>query len=516
MHALEVSAHEIDQINSLLADPDVATAMRMFNGHTPRLPVKYPTPSISSGGTPRPSRPTSPRHQEPFIVRAPPALMQDTDRPRRDRNISAASTVDGRDRGFSVSSSIAPPAHSTWTSRHGHLRDESSPARLRARAGSRLEMDGGHVPFTHHVPPMPPMQVDDADDGSVTAGDTSTLGGHEPIRESKNGEHIIEKGMPKSRLSQLFHLKKKKSKDSFHSEKQHNKLEKPDRWKEEKGKEARDRAKEDKDAERKRLEHERREAELAQGMLSGHLMVSLTTERRFYALTQVAAHPGSERAAYRASSHLRAYYNHIFEGIENPPGVNPLAILRWKHRTEEQTEARTSWEKENRANLVAEFGQFHASPMSVASKDQEPTSTKSKQAADKWRYTMGDVSSYNDAGGVVNYFVPPRPTFDQRPSSLQTASSMGRSPSPMVQDDPCKSINGETSSVTGSMDRRYMSKNRVTSASSMSLADAAPSNASNEALSRSASDHRRNREHRVSHAVRKSLTKVDSSYASEP
>jgi len=131
-------------------------------------------------------------------------------------------------------------------------------------------MDGGHVPFTHYVPVVPTVQVDDTDDGSITAGDTSTVGGHEGSSTSRAGESSSGKkgGMPKSRLSQLFHLKKKKSTDSFHSDKdkQPHKLEKPDRWKEEKEKEARERAREDKDAERRRLEHERREAELAQGM----------------------------------------------------------------------------------------------------------------------------------------------------------------------------------------------------------------------------------------------------------
>jgi len=113
------------------------------------------------------------------------------------------------------------------------------------------------------------MPIEEADDGSVTAGDDSTIGGHEGPGGARNGDHALEKKgtMPKSRLSQLFHLKKKKSTDSIHAEKQHHKLEKPDKWKEGKEKEARDRAREEREAERKRLEHERRENELAQGEL---------------------------------------------------------------------------------------------------------------------------------------------------------------------------------------------------------------------------------------------------------
>ena len=225
----------------------------------------------------------------------------------------------------------------------------------------------------------------------------------------------------------------------------------------------------------------------------------LIAERRFHALTQVAAHPDSERAAYRASSHLRAYYNRIFEGIEDPPGVNPLAILRWKHRTEEQTEARTAWEKENRASLQNEFGALNASPMSVGSKNHETSSSSDKKAADKWRYSVNDISSYNAAGGVVNYWVAPRPAFNQRTSSVQTSSTMARSPSPLVREEISRSINGDASSLAGSVGKPTGPRDRIASASTMSLADAAHSNASNEALSRSASiDHRRHREHRVS------------------
>lgn len=273
----------VDQINNLLSDSDVASALRMLHGGgaatlAPQLSAMHPTPSLTSAS--EPSRPTSPQQQpkhEPYIAHAPPALYQD-DKDRRDRAASVASTVaPRRERTLSVTSSIAPTRErSSWTARQPPM-IAGKPAG-RARAGSRAEFDGGHVPFTHH---LPTLHIDE-DRHSVTTNETMTAG-HD--NGSANGDHaesrdpngVKEKrntGMGKSRLSQLFHLKKKKSSDSVVLDKPH-RLEKERtllpvnddaRHKLVKDRPTRRESQDtEKDLERRRIEQERRDAELAQG-----------------------------------------------------------------------------------------------------------------------------------------------------------------------------------------------------------------------------------------------------------
>lgn len=326
-----------DQINNLLSDSDVASALRMLHSGgttslTPHYPVTHPTPSLSSASGP--SRPASPPQKpkpEPYIVHAPPALLQD-DQDRRDRAASVASTIaPRRERNISISSSIAPARErSSWTTRQPPTIAEKPAGR--ARAGSRADYDGGHVPFTHH---LPTAQIDE-DARSVATTETapgtqengSANGDHAPHRES-TGLGVKEKrkeGMPKSRLSQLFHLKKKKSSDSIPSERSH-RLQTPHithaaideaRHKLVKERPARRESEDtDRDIERRRIEKERREAELAQG--ESDTRKSGTADRR---TPLQSPHAGHGASIFRTSR---------LQGVLAPPSVLHTD-LRWDRR----------------------------------------------------------------------------------------------------------------------------------------------------------------------------------------
>lgn len=136
---------------------------------------------------------------------------------------------------------------------------------------------------------------------------------------------------------------------------------------------------------------------------------------------------------------------------------------------------------------------MHSSPASLSSRPK-PSSTTSFGPASHWRCTIDDITAYNDADGVVNYFIPPRQIFDQRGA---------RSPSPLHARSPSPQAQG--SSLTGSVDRPSEGTPRIASPSTASLG-IAPSTLSNEPLSRSTSIDRRakhsvdHREHRVSKA----------------
>ena len=173
------------------------------------------------------------------------------------------------------------------------------------------------------------------------------------------------------------------------------------------------------------------------------------TERRFRALTQIAAHPDAERNAYRTSSHLRAFYNHVYEGIDNPPKMNPLAVLRWRMRTDEQAEAKAKWESQSKLSpakpTAAWSGAMHSSPASMASglggssesgraggslgfsrppgaspRKSQRAGLGASTASKGWRYTVEDVGAYKACDGVVNYFIPPRSAVRDDDASEQS------------------------------------------------------------------------------------------------
>ena len=278
-------------------------------------------------------------------------------------------------------------------------------------------------------------------------------------------------------------------------------------------------------------------------------------ERRFRALTQVAAHPDAERLAYRASSHLRAYYNHVYEDIDNPPKLNALAILRWKHKSEEQVDAKCRWERRSKLShgrpisphSVAHLGcALNSSPGSLSSSrrpresdetgrpksknsgnDVDQSSSKSRRdgpgsVLQNWQYTVEDIANYKAADGVVNYFIPPRQPVDFADNSKTSLNSVAPDDK---SDNRSKSskTRGDSSSPAGSLVKRKRRTNvRVTSASAISLSNgtmdgegdiavrSSPA-ARTEALSRVASNdtgsrHSGHKEPRITHRAHQSLS----------
>lgn len=107
--------------------------------------------------------------------------------------------------------------------------------------------------------------------------------------------------------------------------------------------------------------------------------------------------------------------------------MNALAILRWKHKTEEQNRARQVWheeQNESRSDLDS-----LGNPGEAAATSQ----------AGGWTYTVDDIRSYNESSGVVNYFVPPHRTVSpvSQGSVEHTVQTFNRSQQslPVVQED---------------------------------------------------------------------------------
>jgi len=474
-----------EQINNLLNDSDVATALRMINSN--RLPTSraYFNDANSSHPSTRTGSPAPHPHAEPFLVSAPTALTNG----------------DARNRMISGSSTVTPGQHSNWeASRKRDSVDssmfEGTSHERRRRVSSRVvapQVEGGHVPFTHHIPVFSADETEGTDDGDTPV----VSNGVPPAIEISGLQRALSKlspmpaGEKKGRFNQLFHLKRKKSGE----------LAAPPTWKRDSLSEpsrfqdrGEPRAKEtlERESRMRQKEQERREAELAQGEL--YATFSLTRpERRYRTLTQIAAHPASERVAYHTSSHLRAFYNHIYEGIDNPPKTNPLAVLRWRLRMDDQREAKANWEAEQSrstakqpspAKAVAAFGDtLHSSPVTVRSSPNfggPRTSSESgrpswlgasyrfsspfkaqrnghdtSSSAKGWKYTVEDVAAYKESGGTVNYFIPPRPTPSSDAGSEQ---------------EPHQSKQEEGSSVADSMAKDDdFARARVTNASVLSL-----------------------------------------------
>ncbi len=344
--------------------------------------------------------------------------------------------------------------------------DASTPRRRRASSQLTTSpyIEGGHVPFTHHVP----VVTVDEDEGSETA--SIPVIQDQPVTVENGGLQrevsikldLGKKEEKKGRISQLFHRKSKKGEvrpaqpPSEHHHSDHKAHE--EAKEREKQESVRQKERLDREGEMKRKEAERREAEVVQGEHTS--LAELISERRFRALTQVAGHPESERMAYRTASHLRAYYNHIYDGLDNPPRMNPLAVLRWRIRTNEQIEAKSKWEAlQTETKVAPDFGDImHASPVSIGtphfgrpakSEANRPSSLGSNRmpsprrnksefdfasTAKRWRYTMEDVAAYKECDGVVNYFIPPRPPsatevvgcerMESRPENSSIADSM--------------------------------------------------------------------------------------------
>jgi hypothetical protein len=305
--AVDQLATDPDQIHSLLGNSDLGAALRMMSRDT-----TVPEPS----------------HHEPYLVSAPPAILDD----RRERSISIT----------------VPPQRRA---------SEMDHERRRRRSSTVVEPEGGHIPFTHHV-----TRVEEDD-----------ISEEEPVETAPHTE-MKRSG---SRLSHLFHKPKKLDPVSNYSQEKYQR-----------------------DLEYRRKEQDRRESELAQGLHDSSLPLIL--ERRYKALTQISAHPESERSAYRASSHLRAFYTHVYDGVDNPPRFNPLAVLRWRIKSDDQAEARNRWEAEQ----VDKAKQPTSFPSAWSGSPQRRSSTPRRKI--RWSYTIEDVEAYKEANGVVNYFIPPR------------------------------------------------------------------------------------------------------------
>lgn len=186
-----------DQIENLLGDVDVSNAMKMM-AKPPRRQS-----SVIEGQNWQPQSPplvarSPPMTAKPFLVSAPPPLTN--------------GDWEGRHRGSSVSSSIATPTP---------LRNvtPAAPSR-RQRTFSVSDSDGGHVPFTHHVPPTQPQPESDIDEGdeTVPAAPVETEPPAEmeqlpppivttatPVSDTKGKD----KEKDKKRISGLFSLRKK-------------------------------------------------------------------------------------------------------------------------------------------------------------------------------------------------------------------------------------------------------------------------------------------------------------------
>ncbi|WVR08103.1 hypothetical protein IAU60_005149 [Kwoniella sp. DSM 27419] len=516
-----------DQLYSLLSDSDVSSALRMMN--TAHAPASRPpqmndwnnsvffSPPITRQASPITAG-SAPKSTSPYLVSAPPALTKSEDH--------------GRERTMSVASSVAPPTRSTWGStptRDRRKSDAVSPTigfeASRRRASSKaglMDGQGGHIPFTHHVTAA---QADEGDTDTETGTVNPDLA---TLEEVDSGPQVIESGPAKDtgpkekerkgRFSGLFSKGKKRATEvhipePLHHQKEH----KSDRQKAEE--KAREKERYEKDLERRRLEQERRDEELAQ-------------ERRFRALNQVAAHPASERIAYRTGAHFRAYYQHVYDGIEDPPKLNPLAVLRWRIRTDEQNAARTQWERAQReagsgrnesvrdATVGTAFGaeNMHNSPMSMGStsRSAQRKSIESAQSSDRqkgfaglgrsqagsdshvdlqpkargWKYSVEDIASYKAANGVVNYFIAPRQPLTEG-QILAEEEEEDRQRSITAEPDGESSRRDDASSVAGSSRQNFSAaRSGYRNASNVSLmeVDESLDNDALSPLSRSASN----------------------------
>lgn len=165
------------------------------------------------------------------------------------------------------------------------------------------------------------------------------------------------------------------------------------------------------------------------------------------------AHPSAITRANQAASHLWAWYGQIYDSIEDPPKKNPLAILRFKERTQEQEEARAKYrlEKAERDKDPTSFPSVWSNPVyqnpNIAGSSKtgqsngkgtlktSSTNTSAKGARSStsvartshqlgpagWHYTVDDVSAYRDANGVVKYFIPP---LQAEPQDIRSSESL--------------------------------------------------------------------------------------------
>lgn len=141
---------------------------------------------------------------------------------------------------------------------------------------------------------------------------------------------------------------------------------------------------------------------------------------------QIHAHPAAQRRGQRTATHLDAYYSLIYDGIVNPPKMNPLAVLRWKKRNSEQKEARLKWEADSSKPFSSDTSKSpyrpgHTSRNSFNSsfgtalnpKPLGGVADEEVRNAPGWYYSLNDVVAYNACGGRVDFFIPPASTIEE-------------------------------------------------------------------------------------------------------
>ena len=149
----------------------------------------------------------------------------------------------------------------------------------------------------------------------------------------------------------------------------------------------------------------------------------------------------------------------MYDGVEQPPRLNYLSVLRWKEATLVQNENRAKWKAEQAEQHKdpTTFSstwtpQVYNSPNSIGSaahlrqtvsRDSQPMSLSTSgtgahlrssvsthathqeprhQPGSGWAYTVSDIVAYKDAHGKVDYFIPP-----QQPPTVMSSASMNKS-----------------------------------------------------------------------------------------
>ncbi|BEJ12394.1 hypothetical protein CspHIS471_0208540 [Cutaneotrichosporon sp. HIS471] len=428
-----------DQIENLLGgDDDFSSAKARMAKHPrrqssftsidpPQLPPSQSqptsTPQTTSSSTFLPPNPpsfgiTPPPLSRPYLVTAPPALTNG-DWAGRDRSLSISSSV-GTSAAAGTPLRIVTPHHT----------------RRRALSTATLDSDGGHIPFTHHVPAVLPEDDDDIEDQELVPEDTGEVtdtrvdvdrtatatpnNGGEATPMLASLSPIVDDRThdPKARrrISGLFGLRGRK-RDISPPPPPTLTLLQATQPPTKKRAESDDRTR-DRDAEMRRAELARREEEQME-------------EQRYKALLLVNAHPVSQRRAQRAAVHLDGYYALIDQGLENPPKLNLLAVLRWKQKNQAQKQAREKWMRENvdSSHLASPllWPGGHSGPVSPASEAMRSlsprhigslyplpphsiasaTSKPEQHTGRNWQYTLDDIQGYNESGGRVDFFIPP-------------------------------------------------------------------------------------------------------------
>ena len=151
-------------------------------------------------------------------------------------------------------------------------------------------------------------------------------------------------------------------------------------------------------------------------------------EREAKAREAVWNHPEARRYADRVITHFDSYYDLVFDGLENPPRLNLLAVIRWRSRSEEQTARRAHWERTKQARSAASDGMQSERMRSTSSLGSRPLSSDpslnlSNQPGRRWTYSIEDILAYKRSSGKVEYFEPPLEALSAQVSPSEPLST---------------------------------------------------------------------------------------------